>query len=282
MKLHTTYCIVVSLSLLMVLLSQAQTPLSTTLASERPDSISQCLSEISRQGKLLYAYDYVCRVGSDEVMSRRPDSGRLGMFLAYGDSSGWSVGFGRLSSRGEYFELAYEARCSGALTYRGLKMYVPAERDSSRFLPLAKAVRTVLRVFSPRAKKYKYNYALLPGDPHCVDVYLYPAQADPGVYPLGGDERYTVSLSSDEITGLQYLHKSVIEYSVPSDTVNASASFSSAILTKLPVATDVLFTLLRQPRMPHFVAVNETTLYRINTDGTIRVLNHFPEADRQD
>lgn len=78
-------------------------------------------------------------------------------------------------------------------------------------------------------------------------VYLYPAQTVAKIFPLGGDERFTISADGTKILDAHVMHHAVIA---------------------VPAESNVFDVLARTPPMPDYVSA-QGELYRINADGSI-------------
>jgi len=100
-------------------------------------------------------------------------------------------------------------------------------------------------------------------------VYIYPAQTDPRVHPLGGDARYRFSADGLNLTEKHQMHRTILEISSDGDSNHRMvAGFHTDIFGDVPEDTDVFHVLTRQPPMPDYVSVNGE-LYEIGPDGAI-------------
>jgi hydrogenase maturation factor len=99
-------------------------------------------------------------------------------------------------------------------------------------------------------------------------VYVVPAQTEQGVYPLGGDVRYLVSPEGSKIVEKRQLHKSIIEFTTPTEAQKVEAGYHTAVLDDIPEDTDVFHVLSRKPSVPEWV-MTQQYVYRIETNGTI-------------
>jgi hypothetical protein len=97
-------------------------------------------------------------------------------------------------------------------------------------------------------------------------VYLYPAQVEAGVYPLGGDVRYRVSPDGTKIIEKRQMHKSIIEF--PARI--GAAGYHTHVLSDLPEDTDVLLVLTCTRRVPEFVFAG-AYMFKIDVNGKITV-----------
>jgi hypothetical protein len=96
-----------------------------------------------------------------------------------------------------------------------------------------------------------------------------PGQTKAGIYPLGGDARYLVSVDGTRILAKRQMHKSVIE-SRPPKGKKVEAGFHTHVLSDLPEDSDVLHVLQQNPSVPEFVSTSHF-LYEIAADGSIQV-----------
>ena len=115
-----------------------------------------------------------------------------------------------------------------------------------------------------------YNIAVLPAGAGRLYVYLYPAQTDPDVYPLGGDVRYLISPDGMKIVEKRQLHKTIIETPPASSGETVAGGYHVHVLSDLPEDTDVMFVLTRKPLMPE-VILARGNLYAIDVHGVITV-----------
>jgi hypothetical protein len=100
-------------------------------------------------------------------------------------------------------------------------------------------------------------------------VYLYPAQTDPKIFPIGGDERYKISADGATILEDHRMHKSILD--IPTDAHaggHVTAGTHNDIYSDVPEDTDVFHVLARTPLVPDYVSA-QGHLYLIDTDGTI-------------
>lgn len=254
----------IALSLALPVVGQAQE--STRPAFPRPDS----LAAISARGRLLAEYDFAAWHASDAVLSFRPSPGEVHGYVASRTDTGWVVVFGRLREDSTAFRVAYEARQSNLRPDSfTVERYQPGRLDSSHFARAARALGTARTDFG--AVNRPYNGAVLPAEAGEWWVYLVPAQTVAGVFPLGGDVRYRVSADGRRITARRQLHRTIVEFRGPSDSVSTKAGFSAAILDNVPEDTDVFHVLVRQPRVPQYI-VTDAFVYRIDPDGVIHLL----------
>ena len=103
--------------------------------------------------------------------------------------------------------------------------------------------------------------------------------ADPDVYPLGGDVRYRVTAGGRRILETRQLHNAIIEFTgaPPKPGSILQAGTHAAVRDDIPEDTDVLHVLVRQPAVPEYIATN-AFVYRIDVDGSIHLLGRRTEV----
>lgn len=176
--------------------------------------------------------------------------------------------FGRLNDKRDKFLVAYEATQSANSKDFTVRKNDPPKEDTGFFLFAAKAIETSLADFKGAARPY--NVAVLPANSNQIYVYAVPAQTKEGIFPLGGDTRYLVSVDGSKILEKRQLHISIIEFS-PTANENVQAGFHTAVLEDIPEDTDVFHVLSRRPPVPEYVGTKQF-VFRIETDGTINYL----------
>ncbi len=150
-----------------------------------------------------------------------------------------------------------------------MKKLDPPREDAAFYLAAARAIDTALRDF--QGEKRPYNAAVLPAPSNHLYVYIFPAQTQDGLYPLGGAARYLASPDGNTIVEKRQLHKTIIENrgDIPKGTTPAG-SVHTHILSDVPEDTDVFYVLTRKPAQPEYVAGRDKSMYEIGIDGTIR------------
>jgi hypothetical protein len=88
-----------------------------------------------------------------------------------------------------------------AITERGrdlVQEMTPPKEDKGFFFVASKAIDIVLKDFTEHfeGEQRPYNVVVLPAENDQVFVYLVPAPTRAGVWPLGGDVRYLISVVS--------------------------------------------------------------------------------------
>jgi hypothetical protein len=109
-------------------------------------------------------------------------------------------------------------------------------------------------------------------------VYFTPAATKVGVWPLGGDVRYLVSVDGTKILAKRQLHKSIIEAEPPKDGEDkvVAGGIHTHVLSDTPEDTDVFYVLTRKPSVPEMV-VTEHFVFEVEPDGSIKYLGKSDE-----
>lgn len=223
------------------------------------------LVEITERGRMLFDYDVAAWHSTDAVMELSPPKGSFVRYIAQKNGSNWTVAYGKLNEKRDKFLIAYEA-VQGATPqeFKVKKFDVPKE-DTGFYLFAAQSIDVALKDFGDATRPY--NVAVLPTKSNQLFVYLVPAQAKVGIFPLGGDVRYLFSADGQKVIEKRQLHKSIIEFSVP-EGIKPQESFHTAVLDEVPEDTDVFHVLARQPAIPEWVATSKY-VYKIAPDGSI-------------
>jgi hypothetical protein len=226
------------------------------------------LAAITRRGRLLAEYDSAAWQATDAVAAAHATAGANGRYIAHKTTAGWVVDFGRLSQTDDKFLVAYEAVQIGTSAKFQVKSFDPAREDTGWNLAAAKAIETAMKDFGETTRPY--NIAVLPAQRQSMYVYLYPAQVNVGVYPLGADVRYRVSAGGAKIIEKRQLHKSIIESAPTSSDITAKVGYHTHVLSEVPEDTDVLLVLTRRPRIPELVVAGPY-MFTIYVNGKITV-----------
>lgn len=235
-------------------------------ASRRPSEAE--LSAITERGRLLAGYDTAAWQATDAVMAAHPKADPSGRYIAHKIEAGWVVDFGRLNSTRDKFLVSYEATQTGSPARFEVKGFSRVREDTGWNLTAAKGIEAATKDFG--ALNRPYNIAVLPAERGGLYVYLYPAQVKVGVYPLGADVRYWVSLDGTKITEKRQMHRTIIEYAPASSSEKTAGGYHTHVLSSLPEDTDVLLVLTRRPRVPEFVAAG-AYMFTIDVLGAITV-----------
>ena len=235
-------------------------------ASNTPSSGE--LAAITERGRLLAAYDWVAWHATDAVMAAHPKADPTGRYIARKTDAGWVVDFGRLSATGDAFLVVDEATQMGDSAKFQVKTFDAMRKDTGWNLSAARAIETASGDFGETDRPY--NIVVLPARAGGLYVYLYPAQTDAAVYPLGGDVRYLISPGGTKIVEKRRLHESIIETPPASPGEVVKGGYHVHVLSDLPEDTDVMFVLTRKPLMPEIVLAGGS-LYAIDVHGVITV-----------
>jgi hypothetical protein len=244
-------------------------------ASAKP-SVAE-LAAITERGRILAQYDWVAWHATDAVMAAHPKADPTGRYIARKTDAGWVVDFGRLSTTGDAFLVVDEAtQMSGSAKFQ-VKTFDAMRKDTGWNLSAARAIETASGDFGETNRPY--NIAVLPAGAGGLYVYLYPAQTDAAVYPLGGDVRYLISPGGMKIVEKRQLHKSIIETPPASAGETVAGGYHVHVLSDLPEDTDVMFVLTRKPLMPEVILAG-SNLYAIDVHGVITLRPENPSAGR--
>ncbi len=256
--------IVCSLALIQLVTS------SPARAQSTPAS-SQQLAAITERGKALAAYDRAAWHATDAAQAiAGGDATGVRFYIARRTSAGWTVDFGKLDPTGTAFLTAIEAAGDDNGHFTAQRLAPP--RSDAGYLPAAaRAIGTAEGEFKP-VKGFKYNVAVIPNADDTFYVYLYPAQTEPHVFPVGGDERYTISSDGLKALDAHRMHNSILATpegaGLPSGARQA-AGFRTVVVENVPQDTDVFHVLARTPSIPDYIDA-QGQMYVIATDGTIK------------
>ena len=226
------------------------------------------LAAISRRGTLLAEYDSAAWQATDAVKAAHPVDGRMGRYIARKTDAGWAVDFGRLNDTGDKFLLAYEADQRGGTGQFEVRKFDPVREDAGWNLAAARGIDIAMKDLGRTGRPY--NVAVLPAEHEGMYVYLYPAQIEAGVYPLGADVRYRVSPDGTEIIEKRQMHQDIIEYAPARKDVKVTVGYHTHVLSDLPEDTDVLLVLTRKPQVPELVLAGPY-MFTIHKNGQISV-----------
>lgn len=239
------------------------------------------LAEITERGRRLAEYDFAAWHATDAVRALNPTTGSFTRYVAKKADQGWTVVFGRFNEKRDRFLIVYEAIQGSDPKEFKVKKYDNPLEDSGFYLAAARAIESATANFTGESRPY--NAVVLPLKSGQWHVYLVPAQTEVGIYPLGADARYLVSQDGSKIVEKRQLHKAIIEFSAPPEMQRVEAGYHIAVLDDIPEDTDVFHVLVREPRVPQWVATRKY-VYRIEVDGTISyvttVEEFFKERDK--
>jgi len=261
--------------------AQGQPVVPAPAGTTKPPSATE-LNKITERGKDLYEYDKACSQATDALLAAVKNSAGFKLFVAFPEHDIWHVAFGTMSDDGESFLIAYEVTLKPK-TPADVKSYDIFKLDKSEFYRRGKALnacRAKMKSTGPLM-----NYAAIPSDASKTIywVYQFPGTTEPGVYLLGGDVRYLVSISDNKILETRQMHRSVLPWPKRADIPTGTAitdGCHSAILEDEPEDTDVFHVLLRKPQVPEYIAT-ANWIFRVDVDGSIRLVRAMKEASQQ-
>lgn len=221
------------------------------------------------RGRMLADYDIAAWHATDAVEALKPDHAAAPMYLAQKVGEKWEVAFGRLSPDRGSFLIVYRASEGASESEFEVKKSDPAAQDHGFYLGAAKALETTTRDFGRPSRPY--NTYVLPSENGQLYVYFLPGQTTEGVYPLGGDVRYTVTLDGSTIVEKRQMHKTIIEKKndlQPGQKL--AAGYHTHVLNDDVEDSDVFHVLTRKPSIPEIVGTPDRHTYEIETSGTIK------------
>jgi len=226
------------------------------------------LAAISERGRALAAYDQAAWHATDAVQMANPKTAQGQRYLAHFENQQWKLVFGYLNPDKTKFLITYEATPGNKPQSFSVARDDPPKEDTGFYLYAARALEIALVEFGKSSRPY--NAAVLPAADSQLYVYLYPAQLQAGIYPLGGDVRYLISAGGQKILEKRQLHKSIIEPGpIPLNAKKASG-YHTHILSDTPEDTDVLHVLQQDPHLPEMITTPHF-VYEITADGSIRI-----------
>ncbi len=242
--------------------------LSFTCLAEKKKPDSPVMADVTARGRALYEYDQAAWHATDAVQATSPPTASLGRYIARKSGTGWTVVFGHLNEHRDRFLIGCEATQGASSREFAVKRFDPPQEDASFYLAAAKAIDTALADFVGQNRPY--NVAVLPTPSNQLYVYVFPAQTDAKVYPLGGDARYLITPDGSTVVEKRQLHKTILEDrgELPKGAT-PQGSFHTHVLSDVPEDTDVFFVLTRKPPLPEFIGTMNKKLYTVNPDGTI-------------
>lgn len=226
------------------------------------------LAAITERGRMLEEYDVAAASATDAMVALKPDASAAPYFIARKTGKAWEVVFGKLNPNRDKFLIVYKASQGSSSKELTAKKVDPLSEDHGFYLNAAKAIQTASHDFG--TPKRNYNAYVLPAEKAQFYVYLLPAQTVEGVFPLGGDVRYTIA-ADGTIVNKRQMHRTILE---SKDSVNAgqkaAAGYHSHTLGNAPEDSDVFHVLNRKPLLPEYVKTPDKHLYAIQTDGSIQ------------
>ncbi len=227
------------------------------------------LAAITERGKFLADYDQASWHATDAVRLKvLPNDPNVRAYVARRIGSNWIVDFGKLNDAGTQFLTAYEATEEADLQHFTVAAFAKPRGDSAARSAAAVGIARAIIAFGKVARPY--NTAVLPRPDGTFYVYLYPAQTQAGIYPLGGDERFLFSPDGQTILERRRMHNTILEAPEPQAPSGSkvSAGYHVAVRDNVPEDTDVFHVLARSPSIPEYVLAQDE-IYLIRVDGTI-------------
>jgi hypothetical protein len=227
------------------------------------------LDGVSERGRLLYEYDQAAWHGTDAFFELKPDTLGLGHYVCIKQDNGWSVLFGSWNEAHTKFLIRYQAdelNHTGKFTAK--KYDLPKEAPAS-VAAMERAIDLVLTDF--HGENRSYNLSVLPTPENNFYVYVYPAQVNDSIWPLGGDVRYIISTDGSKIMEKRQLHKTIIEVEFDPSKSNVFG-YHTHVLSDVPEDTDVLCVLSRKPLLPEIISAGKNRVFSVETDGSIRIV----------
>ncbi|HLV88475.1 MAG TPA: hypothetical protein VKV39_15935 [Candidatus Sulfotelmatobacter sp.] len=227
------------------------------------------LAGTTARGRMLEEYDVAASHATDAVEALKADFPSAPLYLAHYHGGKWEVAFGRMSPQGDKFLIVYKASEGATPEQFTAKKIDPPEEDKGFYFEAAKAMATTWKDFGKPSRPY--NQYILPTDSGELYVYFLPAQTTSGVYPLGGDVRYTVTQDGGTIVAKRQMHKTIIEKKndLPAGQT-ATGGYHTHVLNDDIEDSDVFHVLNRRPSIPEFIGTPDKHVYAIEVDGTIK------------
>lgn len=229
------------------------------------------LAAITVRGRIMAEYDVAAWHATDVVQDLKPAEGSTRYYIAKKVGGGWVVVFGRLSDLHDKFLIVYQATQGTRPEFFTVKKFDPPLENTDFYISAAKAFDAALKDLGPVNRPY--NTYAFPSENGQLYVYLLPAQTKDGIYPLGGDVRYTFSSDGNTLVEKHSLHKTILEFDMTDksgEKGRTEAGFHTHVLTNSPEDSDVFYVLSRKPSVPEYVGTPDKKIYVINMDGTIK------------
>jgi hypothetical protein len=241
----------------------------SAFAKKAPSISDEELSQITLRGRVLFQYDQAAWHSTDAVQAEHPDNKEAGRYIARKTDAGWYVAFGHLNEARDTFLIAYLAIQSSKPNEYRVQHFPAPQQDTGFYLFAARAIDIALADF--QGEKRSYNVAVLPTANDQFFVYVLPAQTKTGIYPIGGDERYTISADGNTIVERRRMHKAIIEMDFSHLPGKPAGGVHGHVLSDVPEDSDVFYVLTRNPSMPEFIACGENLMYQVKEDGSITI-----------
>jgi hypothetical protein len=248
----------------LLLLASCSFLLAQKAEHENKVPTAEDLRAITARGKMLAEYDVAAWHATDVIQDLKPVEGSTRNYIAKKTDAGWVVVFGRISDAHDKFLILYQANQGTRPDFFTDKKYDPPLENTDFYFYAAKAFEAALKDLG--AVNRPYNAYAIPSETGQLYVYLLPAQTENGVYPLGGDVRYTFTANGDSMVEKRQMHKSILDFAVKKGSVSG---YHTHVLSLTPEDSDVFHVLARKPSIPEYVGTFDKKIYIIQTDGTI-------------
>ena len=228
------------------------------------------LQGVTARGRLLAEYDVASWHATDIIQDLKPDKGSTRYYIAKKEDSKWTVVFGRLGEAHDKFLIVYQAIQGSRLEFFTAKKYDPPLESTDFYFSAAKAFDAALNDF--KGHNRPYNAYVIPSATGQLYVYLLPAQTKEGIYPLGGDVRYTFTEDGNSLLEKRQMHKTIIDFDFDDKSgriKKIESGFHTHVLSLTPEDSDVFHVLSRKPSIPEYVGTLDRKIYVIYSDGTI-------------
>jgi hypothetical protein len=231
------------------------------------------LAAITERGRALAEYDAAAWHASDAVQTANPKTTEGQQYLAKKENGRWTVVFGTLNADKTKFLIGYEATQLENPREFGVKKNEPPQQAGGFYLFAARALELAWADFGAATRPY--SVAVLPapqpreGIQELLYVYLYPAQTRVGIYPLGGDVRYSVSADGGTMLAKRQMHKAIVD-GAPVKGKKMVAGYHTHAMSDEPEDSDVLHVLRQDPPLAEMIATQHF-VYEVASDGTIRI-----------
>jgi hypothetical protein len=258
--------------ILVVLLFSSCLSLAEKKPKASPFPSAAELAAITARGRALAEYDVAAWHASDAVVELKPDKTISPLYIARKTANGWEVAFGRLSESRDGFLIVYQASQGSTPTGFSVQKDDPPVEDRGFYFAAAKAIGTASRDFGTPSRAF--NTYVIPAETGQLYVYLLPAQTVNGVYPLGGDVRYTLAADGAAIVEKRQMHKTILEFNLNDPGKNKGSlvsSYHTHVLSNLPEDSDVFYVLSRKPSIPEYIGTMDKKIFIVQVDGTILI-----------
>jgi hypothetical protein len=228
------------------------------------------LAAITARGRMLEEYDVASWHATDVFQDVKPEKGSTRYYIAEKLETGWVVVFGRFNDAHEKFLIVYQATQGTRPEFFTIKKLDPPAEDTGFFFGAAKGFEVALKDLG--AVNRPYNAYAIPSESGQLYVYLLPAQTRDGIYPLGGDARYTFTADGGRLLEKRPMHKTIldIDYSPSSNKLKPTVSgIHTHVLSNVPEDSDVFHVLRRKPSIPEYIGTMDKKIWVIQTDGRI-------------